>query len=468
MHCRTGPEALERWADSRVAPGRPPRRSRLIQRRTAASVATERPPTYPRSARRRAAAPPRVVLFWCFVLALVAIGMYAAAPWVLPVRVIEGPMVQMAGEDGVTLVWWTSRPAVCTLVVLIDGAEQLFESKPVGARHAQRITGLEPGANYTYRIQSGSRRLTSDIVFQTNRAAGERFTFAVFGDSGKGSRAQFRLAEAVHTTEPLPDLIVHTGDIVYPDGARRRYTERFFAPYRRTIARVNFWPCLGNHDVEKSGAAPAYDEIFDVPDNGPPGLRPGHNYWFDYGDARFVVIDSTLENAGDAVLQDKLAPWLADLLKAPAPTWRFVFAHHPPYTVGKYQPDARLQRALVPIFEKVGVDIVFSGHDHGYQRWSPMRGGRTSPDGRGVIYIVTGAGGAELYDAQPRDRWPDAVAFVDTANPSFTQVTVDGPALTLRQIDMTGRRIDELRLERTPSAPMPATAPATAPAELAP
>lgn len=465
MHHRERREGHEVRDASSVAlrlSSRPSRPADLL------SAAPGRASTCRTDAPRRAAAPPRVVLLWCLVLSLVAIGMYAVAPWILPVRIIEGPMIQMAGQDGATLVWWTSRPAACTLVVAIDGAERSFDSTPVGARHARRVDGLEPGVSYTYRIQSGSRRLTNDIVFQTSRPAGERFTFVVFGDSGKGSRAQFRLAETIRTTEPSCDLIVHTGDIVYPDGARRRYTERFFSPYRPTIARVNFWPCLGNHDVEKDGAAPAYDEVFDVPDNGPAGLRPGHNYWFDYGNARFAVIDSTRENASDDVLQHKIAPWLAEVLRAPEPMWRFVVAHHPPYTVGKYPPDARLQRTLVPIFEEAGVDIVFSGHDHGYQRWSTMRAGRKTTDGHGVVYIVTGAGGAELYAAQPRDKWPDAVAFVDTANPSFTQVTIDGPVLALRQIDMTGRRIDELRLEKTLPEPIPDTVPATAPAGLPP
>jgi hypothetical protein len=415
--------------------------------------------------RQRAAAAPRVVLVWCVVLALVAIGMYAIAPWILPVRVIEGPMVQMASERGVTLVWWTSRPAACTLFVAIDGPERPFESRPTGVRHAQRIDGLKPGASYAYRIQTGPRRLTNDLVFQTNRAAGERFTFVVFGDSGNGSRAQFRIAETIRTIEPPPDLVVHTGDIVYPDGARRRYTDRFFSPYRRTIPRVNFWPCLGNHDIEKDGSARAYDEVFEVPDNGPAGLRPGHNYWFDYGDARFAVLDSNLENADDATLQSQIAPWLTELMRAPGPIWRFVFAHHPPYTVGKYQPDGRIQRALVPVFEQTGIDVVFSGHDHGYQRWLPMRAGRRAAHGHGVMYVVTGAGGAKLYAPQPKDNWPDTVAFVDTENPSFTQVTVDGLTLTLRQFDMTGRRTDEFKLDKSSPASLPPTTAATAPAE---
>ena len=414
--------------------------------------------------RARAMTPPRVILFWCLVLAVVAALMYAVAPWILPVRVIEGPMVQMADEQGATLVWYLSRPAACRLVVTAKGAERVIESTSGAIRHAPRLDGLAPGNSYAYRIESGTRRLTSDLVFQTSKSPEDRYSFIVFGDSGKGSRAQYRLADAMLAAKPAPDFLLHTGDIVYPDGARYRYGERFFAPYRKLLARVDFWPCLGNHDVQKDGAAPAYDEIFELPDNGPTGLSSGHNYWFEFGSARVAVVDSNLENADDATLAGKIAPWLLAVMSGPGPEWRFVALHHPPYTVGKYRPDERIQRALVPVFEQAQVDVVFNGHDHGYQRWLPMRGGQLAAVGSGVMYVITGAGGAELYDAKPRDQWPKTVAFVDTENASFTQVTIDGRSLTLRQLDGEGRVLDEASFEK----PVLATAPASQPVDTAP
>lgn len=408
-----------------------------------------------------------MVLLWCVVIALVTLGLYAVAPWILPARVIEGPMVQLAGPDAVTLVWYTTRPVDCTLVVDADDARRTINSSPAGRRHSVRVDGLAAGRSYRYRLMAGTRALTNVVAFQTNKEADQRFTFVVFGDSGRGTRAQYQLAVEMDRATPRPDLLVHTGDVVYPDGARFRYNENFFAPYRSMLARIGFWPCLGNHDVEKDGSAPAYMEVFELPDNGPPGLPPERNYWFDYGSARFVVLDTNFESTSDALLRDQVAPWIIDVFARPAPHWRFVITHHPPHTAGKYAPDERLQRTIVPAIEQAGVDIVFSGHDHNYQRFAPLRGGVGADDG--VVYIVTGAGGAKLYDLKPRDQWPPSLVFADSQRHGFTQVTIDGETLTLRQYAIgTPKPIDEFTLTKLRATTQPQPAPAPTPAETQP
>jgi predicted phosphodiesterase len=394
---------------------------------------------------RPAAVHPRVVLLWAVVMVVVASGLYAVAPWILPARVSAGPLVQMAAPDGVTFVWYTTRPVVCRAVVTIDGRPQGFDAAVDGNRHQARVTGLAPGMSYPYEIWAGDRRLIGDLAFQTNRTGGERFTFLVLGDSGMGNREQYLLGGLMARTLPPADFVLHTGDLVYPDGARERYEARFFAPYRHLLARVNFWPCLGNHDVAKGGRAPAYEEVFELPENGPAGLPADHNYWFDYAAARIVVVDS---DPDEATLRDQVAPWLRDVLAAPEPRWKFVAFHHPPYTGGQYPPDARIQRSLVPVFEETGVDVVFSGHDHTYQRMHPLRGGQIVNASEGVLYIITAAGGARLYEPTPLR--PDYVAVLDHQHFSFTQVSIDGDELTLRQIALEGQTLDQWTLRKAP------------------
>jgi hypothetical protein len=383
-------------------------------------------------------------LLWAAIIILVAIGLYASAPWILPVRIYEGPLVQMAAEDAVTLVWYTTRPARCSVTV---GQSQTAQPAVAdGNRNRVRISGLAPGTSYPYYISAGSRRLTNELAFQTNRAADQRYTFLVFGDSGCGSRAQYLLAGQMASEQPPADFLLHTGDLVYPDGGRQRYEERFFAPYRHLLARVSFWPCLGNHDLGDDGQAAAYREVFELPDNGPAGLPIGHNYWFDYASCRVAVIDSNLDQA---TLLGQVAPWLAEVMAAPEARWRFVSFHHPPYTGGKYQPDLTIQRALVPAMEEVGVDLVFNGHDHMYQRTHPLRGGQIVPPGEGIIYVISAAGGARIYEAA--DPRPDYIAVLDNQSFSFTQVTIAGDELTLRQIALDGHPIDEFTLRKSPA-----------------
>lgn len=422
--------------------------------------------------RRRAAARPRTILLGVIVASGVALGLYAAAPWLLPVRIYEGPMVQMATANAVSLVWYTTRPADCAVVVLTAGAERVIPATATGTRHLARVDGLEPGTTYTYQIRVVHRPLTDKLAFHTNRAAGQRFSFLVFGDSGRATRAQYGLVADMLTVEPQPDFILHTGDVVYSDGARKRYHDRFFAPYRSLLTRVNFWPSVGNHDVARQDSgepvggtrdsALAYQEVFELPQNGPAGLPPDFNYTFDYASCRVAVVDT---NADNDTLRDRIAPWLREVLSAPGPRWKFVVYHHATYTAGKYKHDLRPRQFLVPVLDATGVDVVFNGHDHNYQRTLPLRGDQVVPPGQGTVYIITGAGGAQLYDV-PAEGRPPYVAFVDDREHSFTHVNVDGDTLTLRQVALGGKTVDTFTWRKPPTSQPAAvtSAPADSPA----
>jgi len=410
-------------------------------------------------ARRRAAAAPRTILLWVIVLIVVALGMHAVAPWILPARIYEGPLVQMASETGVTLIWYTTRPAPCRVVVSAGGQDRTFPAEAEGRRNRVRIDGLEPGTTYAYEVQLNRGSLTHGLTFQTNRSADQRYTFLVLGDSGKATRAQFSLAAEMAVTQPPADFILHTGDLVYGTGKRAGYEDRFFAPYRQLLARVNFWPCLGNHDVEEDDDVSVYTDIFELPDNGPPGVPPERDYWFDYASCRIAVFDS---NADAATLRDHVAPWLRTVMSGSAARWKFVAFHHPPYTAGRHHAALAIQETIVPVIEEVGVDLVFNGHDHNYQRTYPLLDGHIVEPGRGLIYIVTGAGGAEFYDMKPADQRPAYLAACNDHQHSFTQVTIAGDDLTLRQIAVGGQILDELTLHK-PAGGNPSSTPTTAP-----
>jgi hypothetical protein len=142
-------------------------------------------------------------------------------------------------------------------------------------------------------------------------------------------------------------------------------------------------------------------------------------------------------------------------------------------------------RLLSPVFEKGNVDIVFSGHVHNYQRSFPMTfapdkngtllvGGKDNKtirgrvvtgkwtldktfDGKkntkphGVIYVVTGAGGQELYNPEQTndpDSWQKFTnKFVSNIH-SFTQVDITGKILKLKQIDVKGKEVDAITINK--------------------
>lgn len=401
---------------------------------------------------RVARAHPRSVLLGAVSFVFFMAVFYYIAPWVLPVRVVEGPLVQMSTPGAASIIWYTTRPAECVLVMEQEGSERTYAASAEGRRHRVRVEGLEPNSAYPYEIRIGERVLAA-YTLRSNRSADQPFSFAVLGDSGKGTRAQYFVGREM--AEVRPDFVLHTGDVVYSRGQRYHYRERFFAPYAALLGEVSFWPSIGNHDLDDDDPheAQGYMEVFELPPNGPPGLPPKYHYWFDYADARVVVLDSDAFKRGDDVssLGAELVTWMRQVFADCPYTWRFAAFHHPPYTGGKYAPDAVIQEALVPVFEEVGIDVVFNGHDHNYQRTYPLRGGEVVEPGEGVVYVVTGAGGARLYAAKPTEQRPAYIAALNDEVHSFTHVAIFGRELQLRQISADGEVLDEWDFVKPPA-----------------
>lgn len=365
--------------------------------------------------------------------------LYLIWPSLLPVRLLEGPMVQQSSTTGANIVWTLSRPAECDVQLNGDAADLVVTADK--ARCVAAIRGLEPNQKYAYfiRTQGMNPKLFSDGIFRTDKPADAAFRFVVFGDSGKGFFAQYELATLMKKEEP--DFLLHTGDLIYGGGERDRYPNRFFGPYHEMLAEITFWPCVGNHDVKN---VESIEGVFDAPENGPADLQPEHNYWFDYGDARIVVIDSTLKGED---LETKVGPWLDSVFAESDKTWRIVSFHHPPYTAGNHKPNERVQKHLVPALERNRVDIVFNGHDHLYERTVPLRGGAEASRDDGIVYVVTGGGGARMYSMVPESERPAYLAASYDGAHSFTVVDIDEGGLHLRQIALGGDVVDEYTLE---------------------
>jgi acid phosphatase type 7 len=268
----------------------------------------------------------------------------------------------------------------------------------------------------------------------------------------------------------------------------------------------------GNHDTEeeRDEGAPdvlAYFLYWDQPLNG-PSLKPGgpnsptppeakfdaafeagagkafptmENFSFDWGNSHWTVLDSN-----DYVdwNDPKLRKWVEnDLKSARNKEWHFVAFHHPGFSSSKAHFNDQWMRTLSDVFEAGKVDIVFAGHVHNYQRSLPFtfqiaesaKPGKTEwknlvekpIDGtftlekefdgvrnthpKGVIYIVSGAGGQSLYDpAQEKqpETWQEFTAKFVSSIHSFTLVDIQGGELTLRQISENGDLLDRIRITK--------------------
>ncbi|HVP09675.1 MAG TPA: metallophosphoesterase [Phycisphaerae bacterium] len=376
---------------------------------------------------------------------------------------ISGPMVQIPEPDKLAVIWNT-KAFFHHGAVRLAGPDGFKIVSPARIRedggYEATFKGLAPIGKYTYTVLSYAFlgreiELTEPLPVYMPAPRGRPMRFAALGDSGMGNHAQAALAEQI--TRSHPDVVIHVGDLVYPSGAREDYLIHFFQPNEALIRFAPFMPVLGNHDAFTENGKPLLD-TFDLPRNGPPGIEPGRCYWFDFGDARFVALDSNrVGNVKGAVLTKKrmktvIAPWVRDVLTNCDARWKFVYFHHPFYT-GSTHPakgGAYMKEAYVDIFENCGVDIVFVGHNHLYERTAPIRGDRIVEDGSGVVYITTGAGGAPRYpeDLPP----PDYIRVYYDQELSFTQVDLTGNRLELMQINPQGNILDHYVLEKPPAA----------------
>jgi len=190
-------------------------------------------------------------------------------------------------------------------------------------------------------------------------------------------------------------------------------------------------PAIGNHDSETNDAH-QYLESFFLPSD-----FPGSNeryYAFEAGPALFVSLDVFTSDFGPG--SDQRA-WLEQTLASSVRPWKFVFMHKGPYSCGsRHGGGQEVRRSMVPLFERYGVDIVFSGHDHDYERSRPILD--FGSPGTPVLYVVSGGGGRRLHPWKGNCRTTEVAA----STYEFVHVSVDGPCVSLTAVRPDGTTLD--------------------------
>jgi hypothetical protein len=247
--------------------------------------------------------------------------------------------------------------------------------------------------------------------------------FAVIGDNGTGDQQQYELAEqmtAAHRQFPF-DLVLMLGDNFYGSQQRADRVKKFELPYKPLLeAGVRFQAALGNHDEPQTV-------------NYPPLNMGGRRYYtFARKDVRFFVLDTN--SIDPAQLR-----WLEAELRASTEAWKIGCFHHPLYSNAGRHGDAVDIRVLIePLFQTYGINVVFSGHDHSYERLEPQHG---------IHYFVSGAGG-KLRKGDLKPSSTTAAGF--DQDQSFMIVEIDGEELFFQVISRTGATVDSGRIRRGP------------------
>jgi 3',5'-cyclic AMP phosphodiesterase CpdA len=329
----------------------------------------------------------------------------------------RGPYLQSVTADSVWIVWDTSQPTAGRLEYgLTTELGQVAEESHQTTHHELQLTGLQAYTTYTYRVDGG--QLAS---FHTAASpARSSFHFAVYGDTRSGGAVHRKLTRRIVDTGP--DFVLHTGDMV-EFGANAAEWDDFFRIAAPLLRIAPLYPNLGNHEDQHAN----YFDAFHLPGN-------ERYYTFDYGNARFICLKVDGYSPEGYFPEKEQMDWLEAQLAANDKPWLFVFFHIALYT-SREEPgflEVGVRSRLEPLFEQYGVDAIFMGHAHSYERILV----------NGITYIVAAGGGAPLYELVAPEPGSQAAASVY----HYVLIEIDGEQLTGTAIDAQGEVIDSFTL----------------------
>jgi len=238
------------------------------------------------------------------------------------------------------------------------------------------------------------------------------------------------------------------------DGSYTTFDTNVFGIYQNLFSKVGLFPTLGNHDYRTNNGAP-YLDIFELPRNAWRASDYERYYSFDYGNVHFVALDSnTPLRVNDAAASNDMLDWLRNDLNQTTQPWKIVAFHHVAYSTGPHGPDSDIQTKLIPIFEQYGVDLVFSGHDHIYERSYLLQNGQvtTTAEG-GVVYIISGGGSQASYSCSGSAYWL-VISYCSKSYGIYSRVTVNGSTLTVAAVDENGAILDSYTILKYFDAPV--------------
>ena len=315
-----------------------------------------------------------------------------------------------------------------------EDSEVVVQHEEAERHHVFSLEQLVPDTVYSYEITSGALN-TGTHSFRTLPVRPESYRVLAVGDVRTNPADWAKVSGRMFEHEPDALFAIGTGD--YPSDGRQyaQWVDQFFTPARRFLGHMPLWPAIGNHEatrrhddvtrIEQSH----YFSLFELPEN---------ERWYrvEYHLMTLLVLDSNSSLAPD----QPQYKWLRSQLRSARNRFTLVALHHAPHSSGPHGhqhwdgtpgewPIDQGRRFLVPLFEMYDVDIVLCGHDHLYER----------SEKDGVVYIVTGGGGAPPYKVDSVSN-PYQQAAVSIHH--YTALDISPAGIELTAIDKDGNVID--------------------------
>ncbi len=371
----------------------------------------------------------------------------------------------------VTLAWGTT-----------DGVNTIGRSSPSHGDAIVKIAGqtlstrqnwivipdLKPDTPYSYEVILNDKTIGQGRL-RTWADQDSKLVFFVIGDYGTGTRAEYAIAQAMsqefqrRESSGNPVRFVLTlGDNIYGDistflfglkntgSEDRDWQRKLFEPYQQILARVPFYPTLGNHDgneTENRADLRAYLDNFFF-----PGDKPARWYQFSYaGLADFFGLDSTMNTESGPPSAQYLAgqpefKWMQQVIPASKAPWKIPYFHHPPFNAGpRHTPSYRELQHWVELFGNSGVKVAFQGHEHNFQV------SEANQLSRGIRFVISGSGG-ELRTPDVTKKMAKANIAAFSAQNEFLVVEIEGKTMRITPVGYEPIRVTD---QKGAVVPMP-------------
>ena len=379
-------------------------------------------------------------------------------------------IVAADNAHGRVLAWEVLSPVEEQTVELrVQGAEEVRRIAAEDARftddgtevyqYTADLDHLTAGNSYQYRITAGDAATDWQMLYAPT--VNESYKMLIFPDAQSSDYADWKqLAHLAWARNTDAQLFACMGDLVDNGEDRLQWTE-FFVGVKEMQRSIPMAPIMGNHETYnlawKVRLPEAYLNYFKTPRNGSKDFER-YYYSFDYGDAHYIVLCTQQKEIGefkDGLVAEQLA-WIRRDLKAHRKRWNIVFMHK---DVLQYRINGRPERAegidedngrvWMPVFDELGIDIVFTAHLHTYRNRGHIYGFEKTPDAKGPLYILTGVAGNVRYPNLWIDHAFDEVTLPQPETDNYLTMDVTRDAIEIACFLTDGTEMDRVRVTKT-------------------
>lgn len=347
-------------------------------------------------------------------------------------------------------------------------------------RHTVKITGLEAGKKYCYRVGDASRNWWSDVGVIETADNSNAFSFFHMTDPQSVTEKQYNnnwamTVDTAFANHGESDFILSTGDMV-DHGGDFKHWQRMFNSASDNLIDTALMEAAGNHEAKAENAIVDNYLLTNLPEQ---DTTTGVYYSFDYNTAHFALLNTNDLNE-DGTLSTEQLEWLKADMNASKQPWKFVALHKAPYSNGSHFDDddvIALREQLSVLMPELDIDIVFQGHDHVYMRTDAMNNNEVVASEKqtlkyngleytskikpeGTVYSINGTAGVKHYEPKPQEEtdklFPTAEKIISIYIPTYSYIQIDGGNLYFDSYSVengTETRIDQFAISKVVTLP---------------